>query len=170
MSFFVLRTCSLNVDVSNMQTEPPSFAPSHYTSGLSVGSKCSRSETDTRSKSVRSFYSKWITVSKYPFARGDSGLDRHPKVGQHIFSLSRSLALNPLPVGSPAFVYHKKPQYINTFGDPFLTDVVHNGLHRLVRLGAFLDERLWVSANSIRVQRGGSQVRCRVACGRGWRM
>jgi len=48
------------------------------------------------------------------------------------------------------------PQPTNTFGDPFLLDVVYNGLCRLVRLGPFLDEELWVGADDMRVQRGDS--------------
>jgi len=56
----------------------------------------------------------------------------------------------------------------NTFGGLFLLDVVHNGLNRLVRLGPFLDEKLCVGADDMRAQRGGSQVRRRVAWVRAW--
>jgi len=56
----------------------------------------------------------------------------------------------------------------NTFGGLFLLDVVHSGLGRLVCLGPFLDEKLWVGADDMRVQRGGSQVRRRVAWVLAW--
>jgi len=52
----------------------------------------------------------------------------------------------------------QRPQHTNTFGDPFLLDTVHNDLDRLVGLGRFLDEGLWVGANDTWVQRAGSKV------------
>jgi len=39
-------------------------------------------------------------------------------------------------------------QHINTFGDPFLLDVVYNGSYQLVCLEPLLDEELWVSADT----------------------
>ena len=124
----------------------------------SVGSKCSRSDIDTGSKLVRSFYSKWITVTKRPLARS-----------QRQRPLCRSTQPCPsrIPVGSPA-LYVTKGLNTNTFGGLFLLNVVHNGLDRLVCLGPFLDGRLWVGADDMRAQRGGSHVRRRVARVRAW--
>ena len=59
-------------------------------------------------------------------------------------------------------------QHTNTFGDPFLLNVGYNGSYRLVRLEPFLDEELWVGVDVMRVQRGDSQVRNRVAWVRVW--
>jgi len=81
-----------------------------------------------------------------------------PLYGNAAFSVSRSLALNPLPVGSPALYAHKWLQHTTTFGDPFLLDV-HNGFDRLVRLGPFFDEELWTGEDDTGVHRGRSQVR-----------
>jgi len=39
------------------------------------------------------------------------------------------------------------------------TQTPHNALGRLVRLGPFLDEALWVDNDDVRTQRGGGQTR-----------
>jgi len=119
------------------------------------------SDAETRSKSVLSFHSKWLAVKKTPI-RSIS------KTATPV--VQRSLFPRAFPGTQPAssLARHKMPQPTNTFGDPFLLDVVYNGLYRLVRLEPFLDKELWVGADDMRVQRGDSQVRRRMACAQVW--
>ena len=85
------------------------------------------------------------------------------------FSLSRSLALASGRI--PSLVRHQGPQHTNTLGDPFLLDIAHYDLDRLVRFGPFVNEGLWTGADDMKVYRCGSEARRRsLGCGRGRRM
>jgi len=128
---------------------------------------CGRSDTNTCSKScsVCSFHSKWITVSKHlsPRAEYDPGhsgpsADWRPKVGQRSLLPLVFHGTQPASLRIPALYVTKG---LNT-------QPPHNALDRLVHLGPLLNEELWVGANDVRVQRGGGQVRRRVARVRAW--
>jgi len=68
----------------------------------------------------------------------------------------------------PSLVRHQGPQHTSTLGDPFLLDIAHHGLNRLVRFGPFLNEGLWTGADDVRVYRCESEARRRVAWVRAW--
>jgi len=70
-----------------------------------------RLNADTRSKSGHSFHSKWVDSSNKIRIRSTPNTALTPLWVNAAFSLSRSLPLNPRPVGSPALYVTK---YFNT--------------------------------------------------------